>query len=89
MNILKRKNYGLNIYAVKTVEKKGKTPININEEIDNQKDEEEEKKEEEIKNEIKENVTDDGFVNIEKINKNEEIKKPVRALYMKEIYTFF
>ena len=63
------------IYAVETVEKKGKTPININEEIDNQKDEEEEKKEEEIKNEIKENVTDDGFVNIEKIKKNEEIKK--------------
>ena len=64
------------IYAVETVEKKGKTPININEEIDNQKEEEEEQKKEEVKNEIKENVTDDGFVNIEKINKNEEIKKP-------------
>jgi hypothetical protein len=64
------------IYAVETVEKKGKTPININEEIDNQKEEEEEQKKEEVKNDIKENETDDGFVNIEKINKNEEIKKP-------------
>ena len=57
------------LYAVETVEKKGKAPIEDIININNEKKEfdyEEQKKLEEMKKEAKDNMTSEGFVNIEK-----------------------
>ena len=67
------------IYAVETVEKIGKTPIEDIININNEKKEldyEEQKKLEEMNKEAKDNMTSEGFVNIEKPTENEnEIKE--------------
>ena len=66
------------IYAVETVEKKGKTPIEDIININNEKKEfdyEEQKKLEEMKKETKDNMTSEGFVNIEKPTENENEMK--------------
>ena len=67
------------IYAVETVEKIGKTPIEDIININNEKKEldyEEQKKLEEMNKEAKDNMTSEGFVKIEKPTENEnEIKE--------------
>ena len=68
------------LYAVETVEKKGKTPIeeliNINKENQNYKYEYEEEYKKEKKEGIKEEITEDGFVSIEKVGFNNNEKEP-------------
>ena len=73
LEYLEKERLCFKLYAVETVEKKGKTPIediiNINNEnqIDKYEYEEEKNKEkEEKKEDIKDNITEDGFVKIEK-----------------------